>query len=127
MLCPRCQQTLQQTQRMGIEIDYCPACRGVWLDSGELDKMIDRTHDAYPSTYAPDRYPGPDPSYRKETSHDPYRNPQRHESSRYREESQHYEDRYHHRDHDDRGHHHDRHRKPYKKKGFLGELFDIFD
>ena len=43
MLCPVCKtQTLQMAERHGIEIDYCPSCRGVWLDRGELDKIIER-------------------------------------------------------------------------------------
>jgi len=42
MQCPHDQTVLQMTERQGIEIDYCPACRGVWLDRGELDKIIDR-------------------------------------------------------------------------------------
>lgn len=43
MRCPHCpDQTLQMTERQGIEIDYCPNCRGVWLDRGELDKLLDR-------------------------------------------------------------------------------------
>lgn len=42
MLCPRCQVGLAMSERQGVEIDYCPQCRGVWLDRGELDKIIDR-------------------------------------------------------------------------------------
>jgi len=42
MLCPNCQTQLTMTERQGIEIDYCPSCRGVWLDRGELDKIIER-------------------------------------------------------------------------------------
>lgn len=43
MQCPVCKdQTLTMSERNGIEIDYCPACRGVWLDRGELDKIIER-------------------------------------------------------------------------------------
>ena len=41
MLCPLCQETLQMTERKGVEIDYCPKCRGVWLDRGELQKIIE--------------------------------------------------------------------------------------
>lgn len=45
MLCPVCKtQTLQMAERHGIEIDYCPECRGVWLDRGELDKIIERAN-----------------------------------------------------------------------------------
>lgn len=40
--CPRCGSTLTMSERQGIEIDYCPQCRGVWLDRGELDKIIER-------------------------------------------------------------------------------------
>ena len=42
MQCPACNVTLMMTDRQGIEIDYCPQCRGVWLDRGELDKLIER-------------------------------------------------------------------------------------
>ena len=42
MNCPKCQTTLMITDRQGIEIDFCPQCRGVWLDRGELDKLIER-------------------------------------------------------------------------------------
>jgi Zn-finger nucleic acid-binding protein len=43
MKCPTCQIELKMTDRQGVEIDYCPQCRGVWLDRGELDKIIERT------------------------------------------------------------------------------------
>jgi Zn-finger nucleic acid-binding protein len=43
MKCPACESNLQMTERSGVEIDYCPACRGVWLDRGELDKIIERS------------------------------------------------------------------------------------
>lgn len=44
MKCPVCpDMTLTMTERQGIEIDYCPQCRGVWLDRGELDKIIERS------------------------------------------------------------------------------------
>jgi len=42
MNCPVCNSKLQVTDRSGVEIDFCPTCRGVWLDRGELDKLIDR-------------------------------------------------------------------------------------
>lgn len=40
MKCPNCSQLLLITERQNVEIDYCPSCRGVWLDRGELDKII---------------------------------------------------------------------------------------
>lgn len=44
MKCPVCSDTeLKMAERQGIEIDYCPQCRGVWLDRGELDKIIERS------------------------------------------------------------------------------------
>lgn len=44
MKCPSCKEVnLVMSERKGIEIDYCPECRGVWLDRGELDKIIERT------------------------------------------------------------------------------------
>jgi Zn-finger nucleic acid-binding protein len=42
MKCPRCQVDLSISDRQGIEIDFCPQCRGVWLDRGELDKIVER-------------------------------------------------------------------------------------
>ena len=42
MQCPRCQVALMITDRQGVEIDFCPQCRGVWLDRGELDKVVER-------------------------------------------------------------------------------------
>ncbi len=43
MKCPNCGETLVMADRQGVEIDYCPKCRGVWLDKGELDKIIERS------------------------------------------------------------------------------------
>jgi Zn-finger nucleic acid-binding protein len=44
MKCPNCTDTaLVMSDRQGVEIDYCPQCRGVWLDRGELDKLIERS------------------------------------------------------------------------------------
>lgn len=46
MKCPNCEETLVMTERQGVEIDYCPKCRGVWLDKGELDKIIEKSSSA---------------------------------------------------------------------------------
>ncbi|MFV8257185.1 zf-TFIIB domain-containing protein [Bdellovibrio bacteriovorus] len=51
MKCPNCKEpNLVISERKGIEIDYCPECRGIWLDRGELDKIIERSaeYDAAP-------------------------------------------------------------------------------
>lgn len=47
MKCPNCDATLVMSERSGVEIDYCPECRGVWLDRGELDKIIERSAQPY--------------------------------------------------------------------------------
>ena len=45
MQCPNDGETLLMTERVGVEIDYCPTCRGVWLDRGELDKILEKSRD----------------------------------------------------------------------------------
>lgn len=50
MKCPTCNVNLVMSDRNGIEIDYCPDCRGVWLDRGELDKIIERSSQNVQST-----------------------------------------------------------------------------
>lgn len=52
MLCPVCKVGLAMSDRQGVEIDYCPQCRGVWLDRGELDKIIERNQAAEPAPRA---------------------------------------------------------------------------
>lgn len=48
MKCPNCtDSTLVMTDRQGVEIDYCSACRGIWLDRGELDKLLERAAAAF--------------------------------------------------------------------------------
>lgn len=75
MKCPTDNATLVMSERNGIEIDYCPECRGVWLDRGELDKIIDRAGTsapaapgpaaaAHPHAYAPPQ-PYAEPQYRE--------------------------------------------------------------
>ena len=46
MPCPICKTGLTMSDRQGVEIDFCSTCRGVWLDRGELDKIIERSVDA---------------------------------------------------------------------------------
>lgn len=54
MKCPTCTDThLVMAERQGVEIDYCPACRGIWLDRGELDKLLERAVAATPVQVAP--------------------------------------------------------------------------
>lgn len=59
MNCPVCNVALQMTDRQGVEIDYCQKCRGVWLDRGELDKILERSRGTFEASEAPrDRLPG---------------------------------------------------------------------
>ena len=89
MKCPICSETdLVMTERQGVEIDYCPKCRGVWLDRGELDKIIERSLGAPGAAVPPSPFPPAGGSY---------------------------------------GHHGDHHGHQsghYRKKSWLGELFD---
>lgn len=61
MSCPVCRVPLAMSDRQGIEIDYCPQCRGVWLDRGELDKIIERS--ATPAPSAPPSQAAPQAPY----------------------------------------------------------------
>ena len=100
MNCPKCNVLLAISDRQGIEIDYCPQCRGVWLDRGELDKIIERTNQAF------DQYKGS--RHDDDDDDDRYR----------REHKQHHGDRPL-GDHDRGGY-----RKPHKKS-IWGDLFDL--
>ena len=107
MLCPIDNEKLVMTDRSGVEIDYCPKCRGVWLDRGELDKIIERAAESAPAT-APRAAAAP--VYQPEPGR-PAGQPYREERGR--------------RDHDDGDDGYDSHRGSKRRKGFLGELFDF--
>ncbi|HSF52960.1 MAG TPA: zf-TFIIB domain-containing protein [Algoriphagus sp.] len=68
MKCPNCNVALVMTERSGVEIDYCPECRGVWLDRGELDKIIERSAQpiapAQTSVYPEKQYYSKEDEYR---------------------------------------------------------------
>lgn len=71
MNCPCCPETnLVLSERQGIEIDYCPKCRGIWLDRGELDKIIEKTNEATPE---PRRVEVHDQQYRQDNYQKPYK------------------------------------------------------
>jgi Zn-finger nucleic acid-binding protein len=95
MKCPICKEPdLVMSERQGIEIDYCPTCRGVWLDRGELDKIIEKSIEtATPRPGSAEFPPPPADSY-------------------------YYDKHGHHDRHRYEGHH------GWKKKSWLGELFD---
>ena len=79
MKCPNCTDTtLVMADKQGVEIDYCPACRGVWLDRGELDKLLEKAAAAAPQAAA----------------HMPqHRRPNEYENSDYRAAKPYYPDR----------------------------------
>jgi Zn-finger nucleic acid-binding protein len=95
VLCPSCKTTLSITERSGIEIDWCPTCRGVWLDRGELDKIIERAG-------APAATPPPQPNFLP-----PPPAGQQYGS------------------HADRGEYRHGGYKQHKKKSFLSDIFDF--
>ena len=67
MNCPVCNVALTMTERQGVEIDYCQRCRGVWLDRGELDKIIERSFGDQPRHANEPRYE--DRGHREDRSH----------------------------------------------------------
>lgn len=105
MQCPNDNTLLQMTSRDGIEIDYCPKCRGVWLDRGELDKLIERSTGSYGQPPAAAEHYGQPSSHREYDDDDD-------------------DERHHYGRHDgDSSKHGGHHRK--KREGFLGDLFDF--
>jgi len=75
MKCPACEVVLVMADRAGVEIDYCPQCRGVWLDRGELDKII-AASDRQPVSSADEAAVGS--RFRKHDDHDDHgRDPRR--------------------------------------------------
>jgi len=109
MRCPVDNETLVMADRGGVEIDYCPKCRGVWLDRGELDKIIERAAGA-----APVAAPMPQPVQREATP--VYQPEPRTQQMPYRDDDRRRRD-----DDDDYRHGY----KKKKRESFLGELFDF--
>jgi uncharacterized protein len=99
MKCPHCTDAdLVMSDRQGIEIDYCPKCRGVWLDRGELDKIIERSA-AYEPRY--DRDDDGDDDDRRRYAQQPTSPPPAYQQP-----------------------YDQRHYKQHKRKSFWSELFD---
>jgi Zn-finger nucleic acid-binding protein len=100
MKCPNDGAVLTMSERGGVEIDYCPECRGVWLDRGELDKILDRAAAETPAAPPPaaPAPAAPPPEYRQQRYQEP---------SGYSSGGSHYQGR-----------------RPKKKEHWLSELFD---
>lgn len=99
MKCPICDVDLVMSERQGVEIDYCPQCRGVWLDRGELDKIIERAagQTAAPVSASP-------------LAQAPHQStPQQYSQPQYRDD----------------GYYVDKHGYKKRKKNILGEIFDF--
>lgn len=97
MHCPSCYTRLEIADRAGIEIDFCPSCRGVWLEKGELDKIIERSAEHFSGAakaVRPERTAVASSSYREE----PY-------GGQFKEKQ----------------------KKKKKKREWLEDIFDIFD
>ena len=113
MKCPVCNVDLLMAERQGVEIDYCPQCRGVWLDRGELDKVIERTNAEYERVVTRPQHA----ALREE--------PIRSEPDSQHDDDESRRDRERHDEHGSREHR-DEHAAPAHKKrgGFLGDLLD---
>jgi uncharacterized protein len=115
MRCPVDNETLVMADRGGVEIDYCPKCRGVWLDRGELDKIIERSLGA-PAPAAPAFAPPPAPPMQQQAAPvyqpEPQRAPQGYRPDDRRRRDDDEDDDY---------------RPGYKKKRRESFLSDIFD
>jgi uncharacterized protein len=122
MKCPNDETTLVMTDRSGIEIDYCPQCRGVWLDRGELDKLIERSAQPYAAAPAP-AAAGPQPQTSRPVPGQEYFDDRetraRSEGPNYRDSQTGYYDK------DGKHDNYYGYQKKHKKESFLGDLFDF--
>lgn len=96
MKCPNCDAVLVMSERQGVEIDYCPNCRGVWLDKGELDKILEKSA-------------ANEMKYQQDTPKQQYDSSDKYYDKRDRDYYDKNDPNYHKR----------------KKKGFLGDFFDF--
>ncbi|MDM7932544.1 zf-TFIIB domain-containing protein [Tabrizicola sp.] len=119
MRCPVDNETLVMADRRGIEIDYCPKCRGVWLDRGELDKIIERSFGATATAPAPVLAPTPSPPFRHTA---PVYQPEPRAPQTLRDDDRREKRR---RDDDDDDDDHRRGHKKKRRESFLSDIFDF--
>lgn len=109
MKCPRCEEAqLDEREREGVTVDACPTCRGIWLDRGELERLVARARDEIEQLERRD--------VRTARAPEPYRG-ERHDDD--------HRPRYEHRDDDDDRYRHGRY--GHKRKRWFEALGDIFD
>lgn len=110
MKCPVCTSVdLLMAERQGVEIDYCPQCRGIWLDRGELDKIIEKSNVAQPQ-----------PQVQPQQTVQPHQQTQPYPQAGMPQPGPQFYPKKHHDDD-----HHDEHHGMKKKKSFLSEMFDF--
>lgn len=117
MNCPVCDEKLRAVQKYGVEVDICPGCKGIWLDRGELEKILELEANGGPVTSREEIRP-------REAA-------PRYEEPRSRESAPRYQDAPRHRDHDDdddRRRGYDQHGRPQQKRreSWLGDLLGSF-
>ena len=106
LLCPNCNTSMQNVNRGGVEIDMCPSCRGVWLDRGELEKLLEgQREERSGQQHDRERFDREVRDFHRDPEDWRRRHPQDQKHGGHR-----YDDDYHHRK---------------KKKGL--DIFDIFD
>lgn len=103
LLCPNCNVSMQNVSRSGVELDMCPSCRGIWLDRGELEKILGEARNEA-GGQAQDRQ-----RFEREVQ-DFHRDPDEWKRRHPQDQGRRYDDDYHYRK---------------KKRGF--DIFDIFD
>ena len=112
LMCPNCQAGMKEVDRNGIRIDFCPTCRGVWLDRGELELLLNIAGgETVPISSRSSVYPPPPPP----TANQPAW------GQEHREQDHHDKHNYGHSDHYRAGGHH------LGKKRSIKDIFDIFD
>ena len=107
MKCPVCKDVdLVMSERQGVEIDYCPSCRGVWLDRGELDKIIEKSSTYQSNNQQSNNHSNNHSNYFKNDDRNSYNKQNNHQQYNSYDNRQ---------------------QAPYKKKkeGFLSEIFDF--
>ena len=123
LTCPKCRGTMRTYERSGITVDQCTECRGIFLDRGELERLVDAENAFHGAAAAPVAS-APPPSY---GSPQDDRREREYRDREYRDKDYRYkdkDDRYKDRDYDDRNRYGDSYHHKKKKRSIFEELFD---